>query len=178
MSTIKGWIQRENVQRKSYDVDTGDIAGVRKHPGLTGQHINLATNTAYSYLLCTRASPGTKEALPQTALQVLDIFITLLLASILSNKRGPLLVCHLWDKAKPRQMNSSACDCLKCEGERIYSFHTSSWHNSTDTTNVPFSETETRGETDAPLWQSRGHQMYEENSILISTSLYFWHCNQ
>lgn len=104
-------------QKKSYDVDTRDIARVRKHPGLTGQHINLATNTACSYLLCTRASPGTKEALPQTALQVLDIFITLLAASILRNKRSPPLVCHLRDKAKPRQMNSSACDCFKRGGE-------------------------------------------------------------
>lgn len=101
MSTIKGRIQSENIQRKSCDVDTRDIAGVRKDPGLTGQHINLATNTACSYLPSTRASPRTKEALPQTALQVLDIFIRLLVASILSNKRGPCLC--VTSETKPNQ---------------------------------------------------------------------------
>lgn len=68
------------IQRKSYDVDTRDIAGVRKHPGLTEQHINLATNTVWCYLLSTRSSTATKEALPHTTRQVLDVFITQLAA--------------------------------------------------------------------------------------------------
>lgn len=44
-------------------------------------------------------------------------------------------MCHLGDKAKPRQMNSAACDCLKCGGDGIYSF---THLLDTDTTNVPF----------------------------------------
>lgn len=91
----------EGTQRPGFDVDTGDKARVRKHPGLTGQHINLATSTTRSYLLCTRAPRGTKDVLPQAALQVLDTFIALLAASILSNKRSPRLC--VTSETKPNQ---------------------------------------------------------------------------
>lgn len=161
-----------NIQRKSYDVDTRDIAGVRKHPGLTGQHINLATNTACSYLLGTRAPPGTKEALPQTASQVLDIFITLLAASILSNKRSPRLCVTCETKPNQDKWIPRHCDCLKCggaEGGKKGSILSHIFLTQQHRYNkcALFGRQRHRGETDAELWQFWGweggcHQMYQE----------------
>ena len=50
-------------QRKSYDVDTRDRAGVRKHTGLAGERINLATDAAWSYLSCYKSFSRNKREL-------------------------------------------------------------------------------------------------------------------
>lgn len=145
MSAIKGAeFKVRRYKRKSYDVDTGDIAGVRKHPWSgPGNVLILPPTQPRSYLLCTRAPPGTKGALPQTASQVFGHFYYTVSGINFEQQKEPPLVCHLWDKAKPRQMNSSGMWLFKMwlrggkDGDLF--FHTSSWHNSEDTTNVPFS---------------------------------------
>lgn len=78
------------------------MAGVRKHPGPAGQRINLATDAACSYLRRTRASRGTKGALPQTAQAGFGHFYYTVSGINFEQQKGPRAVC-VTSETKPNQ---------------------------------------------------------------------------
>lgn len=136
------WGSSDRIQRKSFDGDTVDMAGVWKHHSQTAQRINLVTKNS------RRLSPQYKSFSWNNGgfslkrrLQVLDGFITLLVASIPSNKRSSCLC--VTSETKPNQDKWIPRDVIVGNGGKkrkgpLFFASTSSWHNSAGTTNVPF----------------------------------------
>lgn len=158
-----------------------DTAGARKHPGSNWPDVLiLPPNTACSYLPCTTAPPGTKEALPQTELQVLDVFITQLAVSILSNKRSPPppppALCVTFE-TKPNQdkwilwnvIVKNACMCVEVErggGGCLFCFLTHRLDTTAEIQQMcPFSDRDRH----TPLWQSgaTGRMRKTQSSYLV-----------
>lgn len=102
-----------NIQRRSFDGDTRDIARVWKHPSLTAQHINLATKNSLQLSPLYKRFSKNKRSTPSNRAASFGRFYYAVSSINFEQQKEPPFVCHLQDKAKPRQMNSSACDCLK-----------------------------------------------------------------
>lgn len=136
-----------------------------KQHSLTAQRINLVTKTSQRLSLLYKSFSWNNEGFSlKRRLQVLDGFITLLVASILSNKRSRCLC--VTSETKPNQDKWIPRDVIVGIGGRRERAHYFSLPHHLDTTAqvqqmCPFGDRDTR------QWQSRGQHTSEEDCFHV-----------